>query len=145
MDEQTRVIPESKRLRYNFSEGERLELGRNLCDAIREETKIAEEEATVKADFKKQKGDVTTKINEIVAKLQAGYEMRDVRTEKRIDFKANIVRIVRTDTGEIIEDRGLLNDERQMILEVARDSALDTLEQAARDAAEEKPPTEGPA
>lgn len=56
---------------------------------------------------------------------------------------ANIVRIVRTDTGEIIEDRGLLNDERQMILEVARDSALETLEQAAKDAAEEKPPTEG--
>lgn len=127
-------------MRWNFTETEKVELGRQLCEALREQGKIAEELATVKADFKKRDNEVVAYINEIVSKLNSGYEMRQIGTEKRIDFQAAIVQVIRTDTGEIIEERGLLDAERQMILDVAKDSALETLNRAVRERQEEKRP-----
>lgn len=132
MDEQTQVIPEKRQLRCGFTEAEMLDMGRDLCEAIRVQGQLTEELATIKSDYKGKIGDRTTRINELVAKVTSGCENRDVDCEKHIDFVQNIVRVVRMDTGEIIEERGLFHYERQMALEVGRQSALETLDEAVR-------------
>ena len=147
MDEQVQVIPEKRQLRVSFTPDEMLDMSRQLCDEIREQAKLTEELASIKSDYKGRLGDVTTKINELVAKVSAGCETRDVECEKHLDFAQNLARVVRLDTGEIVEERGLLTSERQLILEVGRQSALDTLDEIVRKqpaTEEEKPPeTEG--
>jgi hypothetical protein len=131
MDIETRAIPGRQQLRCTFTEPEMLEMGRSLCELLREQGKIAEEMAATRTEFKARLADVAGRIGETAGKIHAGYEVRDVRTETRLDFRAGIAKVIRLDTGEIIEERGLLNAERQMILDVARDSALDTLDKAA--------------
>lgn len=132
MNEQTQVIPEKRQLRCNFGPDEMLAMTRGLCDAIQEQDRLNEELASIKADYKGQLGKVATQIGDLVAKLTAGCETKGVRCEKHIDFAGNIARVVRLDTGEIVEERALLSSERQMILDVGRQSALDTLDEAVK-------------
>lgn len=44
--------------------------------------------------------------------LAQGFEMKPVSVHKKIEFTFNLVQFIRTDTGEIIEERALTGEER---------------------------------
>ena len=60
-------------------------------------------------------------LNSAVEKFRSGWEMRSIDCEIRKDFETNTVLTVRLDTGEIIRQRAMTAEERQMALELGKE------------------------
>lgn len=138
-----RVIPETRSLRHDLPAAELADLGQQLSRAVKAQQELTDEKAEAMAEFNQRVKAGTARINELANALNSGYEMREVHCHRIIDFDAGIARIKRLDTGEIIEERPLLDDERQMVLEVGRATATETIEKAL--AAEPLPEGDGTA
>lgn len=54
------------------------------------------------------------RVNTIAGILSSGSESRSVECEITFDYKEKKVKTLRKDTGEVIEDRDMRNDETQM-------------------------------
>ena len=125
-----KVIPGEQLLRYVFTPEEKAGLSEELVGALAIQTGVADELATIKAQYKTKEAEATAKVNALANKLRTGYEMRNVKIEKRLDTGKGQVTIVRVDTGEVVAIREAYDSERQLILEVGRESATDTLEES---------------
>lgn len=76
-------------------------------DVLKEEKKASTSEFKARIDAC---NDITKKLAEIIT---SGKEDRDVECEMIKDFKRNTVTITRTDTGEVVDERPMTEDERQ--------------------------------
>lgn len=143
MDEQVRRIPETRQLRHEFDDAEMADLGVKLSKRLSDLDQAKEEAKAVAAGHKAEQQAIETDIKALRSHVDEGYEMRDVKCERRVDFVADTVEVARLDTGEIIETRELKREERQLILEVGRQSALDVLDEATKHLSEEPPEETG--
>lgn len=125
-----RVIPEMRQLKHVLTADENADLGQQLSRAIRGQQETLDEKAEVMAEFSQRVKAGTARINELANALNQGYHMREVYCQRIIDFTAGKVRIKRIDTGDIVEEREMRDDERQMVLEVGRATATETIEKA---------------
>ncbi len=137
---QARIIPSTKLMRHPFTTDERVEFGQQLSQALNDQREVADELATLKAQYKSKESEVAGRINLLANKITTGYEMREVKVNTVIDLISGKVQVIRIDTGEVVEEREAKDSEHQLVLEVAKDSALDTLDKALADAASQPRP-----
>lgn len=111
MDKSTEMV------RYNFSQGELVELSREQARYFNELKAAEDQLASVKADFKNTTTKLEADINRCAQRVTSGYEMRNIPClilKARPDHESLL--IVRTDNGRVLKRRKMNADERQISL-----------------------------
>lgn len=114
-----------RNLKYFFNEEDQLLLGRELA-----------KEGGLLIDSKERKKDVDDqlkseitghemKVQSICRKVNNGYEYRDIDCEEKHNFAQGVVTITRLDTGEMVKERAMTEDERQKDLDLEVDPVLE--------------------
>jgi Skp family chaperone for outer membrane proteins len=86
-------------------------------------SQIAQYEADLKSIKKQIESDIArcqADLGSAVEKFRSGFEMRNVDCEVKKDFETNTVRTYRLDTGEMIRERALTAEERQLMLDLEK-------------------------
>lgn len=88
-----------------------------------------EERKKVVDGFKTEIEIIESNMTAMARVLRQGFEMRPIECREIYDYNVGIVQMVRLDTGEVVWDRQMNDDERQMTFtseedEVSLDTAL---------------------
>jgi hypothetical protein len=105
-------------LKVTFSGEEKVEMGSELARLIREKAEIEEQLKSVSADLKSQSVALGGKINSFAEKIRSGYEMANVSCTVKKDYKKGIVKTFRNDTGELVKERPMTDEEKQIKMEL---------------------------
>lgn len=81
---------------------------------LRDQKERAREDANKAAKAEIERLD--TDLGEFLKKVRTRKETREVTCERRFIFEENVVRIVRLDTGEVVSERAMTYDERQVVM-----------------------------
>ena len=100
-------------LRYTFSEDEKKGLSVDLVNCIRKKTGLENELKTISQQYKADVQGQESMIQSVTNKLDAGYEMRTVDCEWRYDFEVGEKSLWRMDTGEMVRQDKITQDEAQ--------------------------------
>lgn len=123
-----KIIQVKKPLHVDFTGEEIEELNKNILESVRLKDEAEAELQRYKllaSDVKSRIKALGGEISRDSALIRAGGEIRMVPCEKTLDFDMGTAMTVRLDTGEIVEDRKLLPDERQMGLRLVDDEPGD--------------------
>lgn len=107
------AVQVTRTLQCKLDDTEVLNYGRQIA---REQTELETAEQRKKEVMSQLKADIekhTSAIRSLSSKIATGYEYRAVKCQKVVDGTENRVSIVRDDTGEVIEERPLNDDELQ--------------------------------
>jgi hypothetical protein len=113
----------TKELECPFTQDELRNLGLSLANAIGDLEALAQEKAEFMADLKGRLKDAQAKVKLMAEKIRTGSEVRLVECRLEKDYLANAVRTYRTDTGELVEERPMTAEERQLFLVPETDPA----------------------
>lgn len=110
-------VSTERMLRHEFSDKEKLELGRELGDKLQEAAQIDADFTRVKGDFKARDAAVTASIGSLRDKVTSGYELRSTKCEWRFDEpKTGFKTIYRLDTDTAIATETMSEHEKQLSL-----------------------------
>lgn len=115
--EETKADIEIKRmsriLKVMFTDKERLAMGDQMANAVRNIKQVKDELDAIKAQYGSKSKALEAEIANVSERLNSGWEMKSVECEEQRDFRVGSVLIVRVDTREIIEERAMTFEERQ--------------------------------
>lgn len=106
----TRVLP------VKLSDKEIQAAGEKLAELELDLQRAKEEAAGIAAQFRERKKALAENIAKTSRVVDEGQEDRPIVCEMVPDYRRNVMEVVRTDTDEVVEDRALTVDERQMEL-----------------------------
>lgn len=106
----------TKLLKVMFAVKERLGMGDQMANAVRNIKQAQEELKSVKAQYDSKIKQFEAEIANMSERLNSGWEMRSVECEEIKDFQTGNVITRRIDTGERIEERAMTFEERQQEL-----------------------------
>lgn len=104
---------ETQKLKVILTEAEKSRHHETLLRCHGELAALEKEETDIKAQLKRRRTAIETRLHNSVSLLNSGYEFRDVEVDRVADYEAGLVRLVRQDTGEEIEIERLSDKERQ--------------------------------
>jgi len=105
------------RLPCKLTAEEHIARAMELAKAVTRQRETEDEKRLAVSGYREEIVSQTKRIRELSAVVAMGEEHREVAVEMEVDYKANSVRTRRVDTNEIIEERALSVDERQMSLD----------------------------
>ena len=113
------VTRKTKRiLKVILTEAEERQFGKDIARARQELAATNDQLDEVKAQFKARLEGHEKDMNRLALLLNNGYEYRDVECEVISNYKDGQITVVRTDTGEPVEERAMTDNERQRELPV---------------------------
>lgn len=101
-------------VKHQFTESEKREMAQDLAQKVSDQQIAEDEKKAVMSDLKSRIDSLAAQANSLATKLNNGYEMRNIKCEIEKDFKGGIVRHIRTDTGEVVRERKMNDDDRQL-------------------------------
>ena len=116
-------------LKVELTEHELMEHTETMLDAMRELDAAENDLAQFKSSCKARTDTANAKISGERILLNTKLEFRTVTCEEILDFATGKFRIVRCDTGKVIEERDLMAHERQQ--ELPLEEEADTIEAVA--------------
>lgn len=118
----TRPTEAIETLRCNFTDEEKLTMGRELAEAHNSLAELDEDEKVLKAQMKEKRAIKEAKVNCLARELASGFTMRPVKCRLVYDDpNANEVSTYRTDNEELVKTRAFTLTERQADLPLAGD------------------------
>lgn len=111
-----RVKRYDKILPCTLTTQELIEKGRLLAESIEDQRKIRGEAKSAAARFKEQLEEEEANGWFLRSQIKSKQEDRSVPVEERIDFNRNMVSVIRMDTLEVVRERALTVEERQLSL-----------------------------
>ena len=106
---------EDRQLRVPLTEKELLEAGQKLADALQTLVTLDNELQSFKEQIKGKVAEAEGKSSRFGSLVRQKYEYRPVTCEIARDYTAKMLTVVRTDTGEIVEERPMTRDELQTL------------------------------
>lgn len=106
-DDVQRVLP------VKMTPDERDEMGRKLSQAWDDYELIEDDKKKATGCFTKQLREKRAEISKFSRLLKTGHDLRVVRCRWIEDFKHNVKRLVRQDSGDVVEEIALTAEERQ--------------------------------
>lgn len=100
-------------LRYHFTEEDLRGLA---ADMVQAKTEIEEAEGrltTTKKQIQAEIQEASAALDLATSKYRAGYEMRNIECREVHDFTDKTVRIYRNDSGELVRERPMTEEEQQ--------------------------------
>lgn len=107
-------VKEQKILKCKLSDVEFTKKANELAKSIDELSHIEDEKKTANAVFNSRLKQVRSRIMDLSEAVKDKAELRTVDCIKTLDYKFGNVTVIRTDTNETIEERGITEAERQM-------------------------------
>ena len=101
-------------LRYDFTPDELRKMGLDMANAAQKVRVIDDQFKAAKENFKDKIAKEELIVKQSSWHISQGFEMRDIECEKLINYKKGIVTFTRLDTGEVVEERDIRDEERQM-------------------------------
>jgi hypothetical protein len=124
-----KTIRFTESLKCDLSREEIEAAGGDLARSIQEVGIIEEERKSVNDQYKARIASKDSDISRFAALVRNKYEFRQVDCTLTYDFIRCLVTKVRTDTGEILEERAMRDSERQMGLPIeSNDAEEDSVE-----------------
>jgi len=99
----------TKQLLCSLDENDILERGKELANVQLEKDRLEENVKAMKGRIKSAEFD----IGRLSRAVKDGEEERDINCRWQFDFGLGVKRLLREDTGEIVEESDLTADERQ--------------------------------
>lgn len=115
-EHRTKTTKETRLLQVPLTQDEQLAAGKKLAEAVRTLVNVQAQAKSAASQFKAKIDEQQAKINGLQCLISDGYELRNVACTNIMDYTDVVVRVTRTDTGEIVEERKLTEDERQSTL-----------------------------
>lgn len=115
-----RRTTESRSLQVFLTDSEKLDLGKSCGDQRDKIRKLESEAEDHKNKAKHLKEDADSQTRQLFADLKIladGYDYRQVKVEKLVDYEDGRVSFTRQDTGEVIESRPIRPEEAQQKME----------------------------
>ena len=103
-------------LKCLLTEKEKTELSAKIAKAISDRASAEAKLKEVGASIKAQIAQLDAEISEKALQINNGYEYRNVECRMDKDYRLGSVTITRLDTGEVIRERPMTAEERQMEL-----------------------------
>lgn len=105
-------------LKCMLTEAQLKEQAEKMADNL---SQIAQYEADLKSIKRQIEADIAKCQSELTSaheKYRSGFQMANIDCEVRKNFQTNTVTVIRLDTGEMIRERALTAEERQLMLEL---------------------------
>ena len=109
-----RMKMENQYLPCEFTEEEMQKKAGEMANKLRERTTLNNEKLRALANFSSQIKSMDGEIAKLSSDYSAGYEYRNVKCDVFIDYKDNIKRWVRSDTGAVAKESKLTLEDMQM-------------------------------
>jgi hypothetical protein len=106
----------TKEVEHTFDPEEIRNLGVSLSYAIGDEESLKEEKAEFLKAHQESLKEVKAKVKLLAEKIRTGSEIRMVECRLEKDFLSNSVKTYRLDTGELVGERSMTPEERQLFL-----------------------------
>jgi len=103
-------------LKCLLTEKEKTELSAKIAKAISDRASAEAKLKEVGASIKAQIAQLDAEISEKALQINNGYEYRNVECRMDKDYRLGSVTITRLDTGEVIRERAMTVEERQLEL-----------------------------
>jgi hypothetical protein len=123
------IVPQY--VRHEFTDQEKLELSEKIARAVSDIADAQTALKTFQMQIKGRKQEAEAVINSCASKLNEGYEMKNVVCRVVKDYEAGLISYESVDTGEVVHERDMTPEERQMEL-------TETEESAEKESAEEE-------
>ena len=107
-------------LKCQLTEKEKTELSAKIAKAISDRSSAEAKLKEVNASIKAQIAQLDAEISEKALQINNGYEYRNVECRMDKDYRLGTVTITRLDTAEVIRERPMTAEERQMELPGAK-------------------------
>jgi len=114
---ETKTIVITETLKCILTSEEVLKAAKELAARTDELRRLEEEKKTVSDSFKSKITACETQRNMSSALVRDEYDWLRVDCNKVMNYAKNNVQVIRTDTGEVIENREMLADEKQREIE----------------------------
>jgi len=108
---------EPHRVKCVLTSDEKAEAAMELANAYQAMESLAIEKKTAMTAFKQRKEKLEEQIHITSLMVKEGVAMRNVTCELQLNYSKLTATIKRIDTGEIVEEREMTRDEKQMKLE----------------------------
>lgn len=117
----SRVVSEKEQLLpVRLTEQERVSRGRELAQTLSDIKSEESRAEMVKASLKSAMASLEARRDELGVVVQRGEEIRSVKVQDVADDSALRIARVRMDTGEVLTEREMTADEKQLVLEPAK-------------------------
>jgi len=113
----THKSKESHRLPCKISKEQKAEAADQLATAIQEADSLELERKTTLKDLGSRKEALIEKIHKLTQQVKDGVEQRSVDCELQLNYTKLTATLVRLDTEEIVEERPMTEEEKQMNFE----------------------------
>lgn len=104
---------------------EKLAYGQKMADATQEIRQLNDQLAGMKKDFQARIEQREATVGLMSAALRSGYEHRDTDVEIVNDWTDKTIKVIRMDTHEVIRERTMTDDERQIPLDVVEEEVAE--------------------
>lgn len=103
-------------VKTGFTEKERLDMAGQIANCIREKKSNEDELTSIAAQYKSNVKRLEAEISGCAEKLNTGWEMKRQECFEIRDYATGHLSVIRKDNGDIVEERALTGEERQMAL-----------------------------
>ena len=111
------ISAEDRNLKVVMEPTDHKKVSKDLANAVESLELINSAKKTAVAEYGAKAKAVAQDIQELSRCIRSGYFLRQVLCEKRINLGLLTVTVTRQDTGEIIEERPMSTEEKQMTME----------------------------
>jgi len=112
---------ETHSLPCKLTTGQIAEAAENLASAIQEAEGIEIEKKSVMKDYNSQIDNCKKRIHRLMTHVKNGVEYRPVECDLQFHIEKVLAILVRKDSGELVEERPMTDEEKQMQIEFADD------------------------
>lgn len=113
-DQDFETVETVKNLKCVLSPDEVRVYGQDLAKENASRDESEERKKEIDAQLKAEIESHSTKALSLARKINNGYEYRDVKCHELKDYRRGIVTIMRQDTNEIVSERAMTAEERQV-------------------------------
>lgn len=98
----------------HLGEPDKLSMGKRLADVLREQDRLSLERKAAMDGFKQRASLLAEEAHQLSGAVSKGYVVRPIECEEMRDYASGRVSTVRLDTGEVLNERAMTTDERQL-------------------------------
>lgn len=115
-DDLVKVTHEPHKLPFKLGTKEKAEAAEQLATTLQAVESLDLERKSVLGEFKSRMDALTERIHKLTLNVKDGVKMRSVECELHLNYTTLAATLIRTDTKEVVEERPMTDEEKQMDL-----------------------------
>jgi len=113
-DDRVKITHEPRDLSCSLSTKERADAANKLADVLDDIMRLEDDKKTMAADLSAQIKRLSAEVRQLTRQVKEGTATRSVLCELQLNWTKLTATTVRTDSGQVVEERGMTEDEKQL-------------------------------